>query len=265
MKNTAEAFIDARDDSLVDAQERNRRWWMTLPMTYQDWRDKDRAPAGDQIVATFLETNPFLAERHFALAGKDVLEIGCGAGGATSLFQRAGAHITAIDLTPTAVALTKAHCPDATVLEMDAERMSFPDASFDHVFSWGVIHHSARTENVLDQIARVLRPGGTGLIMVYNRNSLRYWLRGLEWQVARGKGLRGESIDVVQKYFTDGYYHRHFTPAEFRGAFESRGLKVTNTSISHMSKKMLPLIPVALDNYLKRRWGWLLTVEFVKS
>jgi ubiquinone/menaquinone biosynthesis C-methylase UbiE len=45
------------------------------------------------------------------------------------------------------------------IIRIDAEHMGFPDNSFDFVWSWGVIHHSSNTENVLREILRVLRQG----------------------------------------------------------------------------------------------------------
>jgi membrane-bound lytic murein transglycosylase MltF len=39
--------------------------------------------------------------------------------------------------------------------------LPFPDASFDHVYSWGVIHHSPKPERIVSEIYRVLRKGGT--------------------------------------------------------------------------------------------------------
>ena len=47
------------------------------------------------------------------------------------------------------------------VLQMDAEDMNFADYSFDFIWSWGVIHHSADTRRVLQEMHRVLRRGGT--------------------------------------------------------------------------------------------------------
>ena len=248
-----------------EGQTANRAWWSKLPMSYENWDEEDRTPDGAKIVDAFLTGNPYLQPEHFAMAGKRVLEIGCGAGAATMLFHQAGAKITSIDLTAIGVGLTKKHCPEAEVLEMDAERMTFPDATFDHVFSWGVIHHSVCTENALDGIARVLKPGGTGLIMVYNKNSLRYRLKGVNWLFAHGKIFKGENLESVQKYYTDGYYHRHFTPSEFGKALESRGLMVKTMRQTHMSKRMLPLLPRAVDDYCKAKWGWLLVAEIQRA
>jgi SAM-dependent methyltransferase len=58
----------------------------------------------------------------------------------------------------------------------NAEALPFPDASFDHVYSFGVIHHSPNTEAIVREIYRVLRPGGTFTVMVYNKTSINYYV-----------------------------------------------------------------------------------------
>ncbi len=249
-----------------DPQENNRTWWEALPMTYKEWDAADRSTNRDAVVQDFITGNPWLSREYFCgFSGKRVLEIGCGAGPASVLFAQGGANVTAIDLTVKAVEMTRHHTEGlgVTVERMDAEQMAFPDASFDHVFSWGVLHHSAHPERAFAEVARVLKRGGTGLIMVYNRASLRYWLKGLIWLTLHRRILHGETFATVQRHFTDGFFHQHYTPREFVRALAP--LRVTRVSISHMAKKMLPAIPVALDDALKRRFGWLLIAEFTRE
>lgn len=265
---SANSLLEARAGAAAatDPQERNRLWWERLPMTYRDFAAFDRATSRDRVVADFLGGNPWLTPEYFApFAGQDVLEIGCGAGPASVLFARGGARVTAIDLTEAGVELTRRHTEGlgVKVERMDAERMSFPDTSFDHVFAWGVLHHSAHPERGFAEVARVLRPGGTALIMVYNRVSLRYWLKGAIWLFLRRKIFNGESFATVQRHYTDGYFHRHFTPRELARALEP--LKVERISKTHMRGRMMPLIPRFLDEWAKRRWGWLLIAQARKS
>ena len=133
----AEVFAVPVDETATP-QEKNRQWWESLPMTYEDWAADDRTTVRDRVVSRFLEFNPYLTPAYFAaFSGRCVLEIGCGAGPVTALFAEAGADVTAIDLTETAVAMACAHEPRPMGLQMDAEAMTFPDSSFDAVFSWG--------------------------------------------------------------------------------------------------------------------------------
>ena len=269
------AYQKARDQSeatVGSAQSRNRLWWENLPMTYAAWEGDDRSPGQPaEVEKAFLESNPWLVD-NFDFSkwrGKRVLEIGCGAGAASCLFAKAGAEVTAIDLTAAAASLTRANASaqrlDVTVLNMDAEKTAFGAETFDFIFSWGVLHHSSDPNAAFKELARLLRMGGEGLIMVYNRNSLRYYLKGLYWLLAKGKLFEGETMASVQRYFTDGYYHRHYTPAELAAILAGLGLKARTISVSHMAKKMIPYVPLWLDNYLKRTMGWLLIVEFVKE
>jgi ubiquinone/menaquinone biosynthesis C-methylase UbiE len=111
-----------------------------------------------------------------SLNGRDVLEVGCGSGFASQMFAEAGARVTAVDLTEWAVANTRRRLQAfglaADVFEGDAESLPFEDASFDPVFSWGVIHHSTDMDAALRELVRVCRPGGRVVIMVYHRRSL---------------------------------------------------------------------------------------------
>ena len=59
------------------------------------------------------------------------------------------------------------------ILQMDAEDMDFADSSFDFIWSWGVIHHSADTHRVLQEMHRVLRPGGECTVMIYYKS---WWI-----------------------------------------------------------------------------------------
>lgn len=272
------SFLHARNQAEADArtpQDLNRLWWERLPMTYVDWEADNRKLVGEEafarVQARFLADNPWLEENlHLGrFAGKQVLEIGCGSGAASCLFAKAGALVTAVDLTEAAVRMTKA-CAAASgvqvaVHRMDAERLGFNANRFDHVFSWGVLHHSSNPQSAFQEVSRVLKPGGSGLIMVYNRASLRYYLKGLHWLLLKGKLFQGDSLPKVQRFFTDGYYHRHFTSGELARSFTSVGLTLTRVSVTHMNKRIIPLIPVRIDDFLKANYGWLLVVEFVKK
>jgi SAM-dependent methyltransferase len=206
-----------------------RQWWTDNPMTY-DWRGEIPYEPGSHEHLVEVEKR-FLAEAWFAqppgappfsalipfdeLAGKDVLEIGCGTGVHTRLLAEAGANVTAVDLTPTAVEFTTRRLTNAgllaNVVEADAESLPFPDASFDFVWSWGVIHHSTDTDRVIAEIGRVLRPGGELAFMVYHRNSLTYWLNYVLYRGVLRGGLLRESPDELANRWSDGVIARHYT------------------------------------------------------
>ena len=112
---------------------------------------------------------------------KDVLEIGCGIGTDGFEFAKHGARYVGVDLTPNSVALAKERFEifgvEGTFYTLDAEKpLPFPESSFDHVYSFGVIHHSPNSESIVDEIYRVLKANGTFTVMLYNRSSINYYI-----------------------------------------------------------------------------------------
>ena len=108
--------------------------------------------------------------------GARVLEIGVGAGSDYTRWLRGGARAVGIDLTQAAVALTREHAEVAgltpVLARSDCERLPFRTASFDTVYSYGVIHHSPDTRAAVAEIHRVLKPGGTAKVMIYHTPSI---------------------------------------------------------------------------------------------
>jgi ubiquinone/menaquinone biosynthesis C-methylase UbiE len=118
------------------------------------------------------------------LKNQRVLEIGCGGGGHSALFRKYGANVSAIDITPERVISTAKkllildECTETgsgVAFLADAEDLPFAANYFDIVYSNGVLHHSENTEKCIDEIFRVLRPGGKAIVMLYNKNSVYYW------------------------------------------------------------------------------------------
>jgi 2-polyprenyl-3-methyl-5-hydroxy-6-metoxy-1,4-benzoquinol methylase len=120
------------------------------------------------------------AGRFDQFAGERVLEIGCGLGTDGAQFARRGADYVGVDLTQAAVDLARENFDvrglHGEFLRADAEALPLPDESFDHVYSFGVIHHTPHPRRVVDEILRVLRPGGTVTAMLYNRTSINYYV-----------------------------------------------------------------------------------------
>lgn len=116
--------------------------------------------------------------RALGLRGKSVLEIGCGAGSSSLLFALEGARVTSVDLTDSAVALTRSKFDllelPGRFVQADAEHLPFGNGRFDVVFSSGVLHHTPDTERAVGEIYRVLTPGGHAVVMLYARWSFLY-------------------------------------------------------------------------------------------
>lgn len=272
MTNPLVGARNTADDQSQTEQDRNRLWWEQLPMTYFDWASSDRLPHSPEGFAEIrhllLSNSPFLRDEFdfSALAGKSVLDLGCGSGVLSCLLAEAGAAVTAADLTETAIKLTREWATqlslDIEAVQTDAESLVFADNSFDYVFSWGVLHHSKHTEQAFAEVKRVLRPGGSGLVMVYHKTSAVYYLKGLQWLILKGKIFQGYGFQSVQRFFTDGYFHRHFTRRQLHKALTEAGLEVTDVIVTQMEKKIFPGLPVWLDRMLKKRFGWLIIARF---
>lgn len=279
MKNKVRIMKNTRDiiyKKKVEKQDKNKLWWETLPMTYADWESDKRIPQTKEDFAKverlFLDGNPYLKE-HFNFedySKKQVLEIGCGSGAASCLFAKAGAIVTAVDITENAIKITERNAKrnklKIKAIRQDAEKLNFKDKTFDYVFSWGVLHHSKNTTKTFEEVSRVLKEGGEGLIMVYNKNSARYYINGLYWLLLKGKIFRGYNLKTVQDFYTDGYYHRHFTPRELRRKLNKVNLVCSRVEPTHMGGyRMLPQVPLKLENWIKRKYGWLLVARFKKK
>ena len=96
-------------------------------------------------------------------------------------FARHGANYIGTDLTPHGIELARERfqlfgVPGRFAVANAEERIPLPDASVDHVYSFGVIHHAPAPERIIREMHRVLRPGGTFTVMLYNRNSINYYV-----------------------------------------------------------------------------------------
>lgn len=140
-------------------------------------------------------------------AGKSVLEIGCGSGIDSLEFARHGAKVAAVDFTENAVKLTEELAKEAgltvNVAKGDAKKLNFADNYFDCVYSYGVLHHIPDIEKALEEIHRVLKPGGKVMAMLYNRDSLLYaysiiYLHGVKERLLLDGHLTEE--DLVSRY-----------------------------------------------------------------
>ena len=258
-----------------NTQDRNRLWWEKLPMTYADWDSQDRLPVTDEelqkIEDELLGLSPFLRERFdFTLfKGQRVLDLGCGSGVLSCCFAKQGARVVGIDLTEAGVKMAQRNAKsqdlDVTIARMNAENMALASESFDYVFSWGVLHHTKNMNIALGEAHRILKPDGRGLMMVYHKNSVVYYLHGLFWLLFKGKVFSGYNLESVQDFYTDGYYHRYLTESGLAARLESVGLKPHKFHVTQYEKKILPLIPTWLDTLLKGLFGMCLICEFEKG
>ena len=131
------------------------------------------------------------------------LEIGCGMGTDALQMARRGLSVTAIDITEEGINLAKKrfdlyNC-SADLRIADAENLPFDDVSFDCVYSFGVLHHTPDTQKAIHEVYRVLKPGGSAYIMLYNKVSLNYIAHRLT-RTSFDAGLKGEKCPLEKAY-----------------------------------------------------------------
>lgn len=134
-----------------------------------------------------------------AYKGRKLLEVGCGVGTDLVRFARAGAHVTGIDVSQTGIELARRnieqHGLRANVRWMNGECMEFAENTFDVVYAHGVLPYTVETGKMINEIRRVLKPGGEAILMVYNRNS---WLNLM--RKVTNVPLEHEDAPVLKKF-----------------------------------------------------------------
>ncbi|HSV29816.1 MAG TPA: class I SAM-dependent methyltransferase [Candidatus Omnitrophota bacterium] len=156
------------------------------------YEDVDQGLTRDALMGALDDLEDmFRLRRHMAvvempladLKGKRVLEVGPGAGGHSALFAKHGAVMTSVDLTFARARATNAKyalmgeaAQGCAALQGDAENLPFADATFDIVYSNGVLHHTLDTEKAIAEVHRVLKPGGQAVILLYCKSSWHYWI-----------------------------------------------------------------------------------------
>lgn len=139
--------------------------------------------AGDESEQTFQEKTGIDPS---TLAGKTVLDVGCGMGRFAEVCARHGARVIGVDLS-TAVEIAAENLspyPDCAVLQADIFNLPLAADTFDVIYSIGVLHHTPDTKEAFLRLPRLLAQGGEIAIWVYSAeltdrlaSGLRYFYR----------------------------------------------------------------------------------------
>jgi 2-polyprenyl-3-methyl-5-hydroxy-6-metoxy-1,4-benzoquinol methylase len=218
-------------------------------------------PVGSRKYFDEVEARKYLVEPHIpAFAdferwrGKRVLEVGCGIGTDSINFARAGAQLTAVDLSPKSLRVAETR---AEVMGVD-DRIRFAQAnaeelattlageSFDLVYSFGVVHHTPRPNRALAQMRKLVAPGGTLKLMVYHRRSWKvFWIlatqeRGRFWRAEELVAKHTEAQTGCPVAFT-------YTRREARELVEASGFRVVDLGVDHV-------FPYRIRDYVEYRY-----------
>lgn len=141
------------------------------------------------------------------VAGKRIVDFGCGSGANTALLAHRGAHVWAIDISEDLLRLGQRRLAvsgrpgEATFIAGSAHDLPFPDNSIDVVFGIAILHH-LDLDLVSREVRRVLKPGGRAIFQEPVRNSavIRF-LRSLV-------PYRAPDISPYERPLTDGELQR---------------------------------------------------------
>lgn len=245
-------------------------FWTRFPLAYGEIDPEIRSPEQifedverkmrEALWYAHAPDEPLLARYldYASLKGCCVLEIGFGVGWLLNEFVRAGAEVHGIDLSTSHEALCRHRFGGQNVhLQVaSAENIPYPDATFDLVAAWGVIHHASDDARCYAEVHRVLKNGGRAFLMLYRRGGVRYYYQNLfKKGVLRGGLLRHRlDVDAFMRSVTDKYsddspgapISRHYTEADLRrllSAFARVKLQIagTRSELSEIPFRHLPV------------------------
>ncbi|MFW5680807.1 MAG: bifunctional 2-polyprenyl-6-hydroxyphenol methylase/3-demethylubiquinol 3-O-methyltransferase UbiG, partial [Pseudomonadota bacterium] len=180
---------------------------------------------------------------------KAVLDLGCGGGFMAEAMAEKGARVTGVDPAKSALEAARRHAAQAGLsidyVEGVGEDLPLPDEAFDLVVSCDSLEHVRDLEQVLDEVVRVLKPGGLFLFDTINRNPLASFV-----VVTMG--------ERVLRLLPEGTHDPalFIRPADLRRLLERRGLVVGRfaglgpTGLSRRLDPTFGLVPFTAVNYL---------------
>jgi ubiquinone/menaquinone biosynthesis C-methylase UbiE len=199
--------------------------------TLREFYDKRYADGymGDDRYTRWSHSGPQLRRiletlREVPRAASAVLDYGCGQGAWTGVlatcFPRAGVY--GIDISDVAIRRAQSKFPDQTFTAFDGVTAPFPDAFFEVVFSYHVLEHVAQIERTIEDICRLLRPGGHACVVFPCGNDGSFE----DWAMKRMRGGIQATAEGRKVHFYEpsiGHLRRMRSDETIR-LFEDRGV-----------------------------------------
>jgi len=162
--------------------------------------NKFRREQLDSYNGTSLSADRFWSETGWnkdELAGKWVLDLGCGAGRFLDVVSATDAFVVGVDIS-SAIDAAKSSLQDKENLEFvqaSIYDLPFKDGAFDHCYCIGVVQHTPDTSATLRSIAKCVKPGGKLALTIYPRKPWtklysKYWLRPVTKRLKKENLLR---------------------------------------------------------------------------
>ena len=191
-------------------------------------------------------------------------------------YAKHGANVHGIDLTENAVKLTsdrfKQNKLNGVFKTASFSKIPFKDSTFDMVYSFGVLHHSEETQEGINEVFRVLKPGGNIIIMLYHKG-FKYYIRKLFlYGVLKGEFLKYSSQDIINRHSED-FGNCPMTKAYNRNEASKMFCNYDNIKFSvyrlddnfrifgkDISLSMF-IFPKRIYRYLENKFGWNLIIK----
>lgn len=178
--------------------------------------------------------------------GAKLLDAGCGPGVHSVRAAHAGCRVYAVDISPTMLREARARVANADLASAvefhqdDLTQLTIPDGSFRYVFSWGVVIHIHGVEKALDELARIIEPGGKLALYVTNKAAWDHKLESLVRFLLRKPMSGQESLPLGNGIWYEMHGQKlwvwQFDIRELERQLEGRGLRLTHRVIGEFSE-----------------------------
>jgi ubiquinone/menaquinone biosynthesis C-methylase UbiE len=186
--------------------------------------------------------------------GSKVLDFGCGTGQITLALRRAGLDVCGFDTSPGMIAVARKLCAEAGVEFMTGgsngrSAIPAPDRAFRGVVASSVLEYADDPQAQLDELARVLAPGGVLVMTVPNPLNRRRKLERALGPIVRSRlsapilGLPNERVKAYWKYLSLSV--NHFGLDRWTAMLVQSGFRVDNVSTDGAPLTMIVAVKTA--------------------
>jgi ubiquinone/menaquinone biosynthesis C-methylase UbiE len=112
-----------------------------------------------------------------------------------------------------------------------AENPPFDDDLFDAVYSWGVLHHSPDTQKAVNEVYRILKPGGLAKIMIYNKHSLIGYMLWTRYALLKFKPFK--SLNTIYSDHLESPGTKAYTYNEAKSLFSKFDIESIDSPLTH--------------------------------